>query len=178
MKKGIQSAELGFCVFLFFGIQSVCLASDKHHGENHQSQHGPESHYQGHHTAYHGGVLNVIDRCEIGHIEVRIDGETLEAWFVGGGHDTHRSVPIRAEEIHLKVTAPNYGEKTLILVADPMKLAGEKVGHCSRFSASAAWLRDVNKFEARGELIFKGIQRNLLIKYPEGYDPEHAHEEH
>jgi hypothetical protein len=132
--------------------------------------------HNGHHNAHHGGVLNVIGKCEIGHLEVRIEDDFLEAWFVGGGTDTHRAVPIKAEEVVLAVTLPDGGERTLILKAEPMKLAGEKHGHCSRFLAHADWLKKVEKFEAHGEIVFKGIRRLLLIRYPEGYDPGHGKE--
>ena len=135
-----------------------------------------QDHHTGHHEAHHGGVLNVISKCEIGHIEVRIEEDVLEAWFVGGGRDTHRSVPIQAEAVALAVTFPDGGEKTLLLKADPMKLAGEKSGYCSRFSARAEWLNEVTEFEAQGEIVFKGIRRPLLIKYPEGYAPGHSME--
>lgn len=36
------------------------------------------------HRAHHEGVLNVIGK-ELGHVEILLQGETLEAWFVGGG---------------------------------------------------------------------------------------------
>ena len=124
------------------------------------------------HRAHHGGVLNVIGE-EAGHIEIRLQEDNLQAWFVGGGHDTHLSVPIKAAEIPLTVSVPGKAEMESVLKADPMKLAGEKIGHCSHFVAKADWLRDVKKFEARGEVEFKGIRHKLLIKYPEGYDPMH-----
>lgn len=125
------------------------------------------------HRAHHGGVLNVIGE-EAGHIEIRLQADTLEAWFVGGGHDTHRSVPIKAAEIPLTVSVlPGKGEMELVLKAAPMKLAAEKIGHCSHFVAKADWLRDVMGFEARGEVEFKGIRQKLRIKYPEGYEPGH-----
>lgn len=163
MKKKMLMVLLSVSVVAFFGNPLLCSAAEKHHGE--------EGH---HHEAHHGGVLNVIGE-EAGHIEIRLDGDTLEAWFVGGGHDTDRSVPVKAAEISLKVTVPGKGEMTLVLKASPMTLAGEKVGHCSRFVAKADWLRDVEEFEARGELLFKGIRQELIIKYPEGYDPMHGH---
>jgi hypothetical protein len=125
------------------------------------------------HLAHHGGVLNAIGQ-EAGHIETRLQEDTLEAWFVGGGHDTDRSVPIKTAEIPLTVSVPGKPEMELVLKADPMTLAGEKVGHCSHFVAKADWLRDVKRFEARGEVEFKGIRHKLLIKYPEGYDPMHG----
>jgi len=169
-------------LFLFASFSTTVIFSgpliysaivDKHRsGEGHR--HGEEGHHHGHHKAHHGGVLNVIGRCETGHIEIRLEGDTLKAWLVGGGHDTGRSVPIKAQEIPLTVTVPGQGKRILVLKANPMKLGGEKVGHCSRFIAKADWLRDVKKFEARGELVFKGIRHQLLIKYPEGYDPMHG----
>ena len=159
MKNRLPVLLVAFYTVLFLDKPfTYSNAAEKHHGG---------------HEAHHGGMLNVIGE-EAGHIEVRIEGDTLVAWFVGGGHDTNRSVPIKAEEIALQVSVPGTGEMTLILDASPMKLAGEKVGHCSRFVAKAGWLRDVKAFQARGEVVFKGIRQELLIKYPEGYDPMHG----
>ena len=129
------------------------------------------------HKAHHGGVLNVIGK-ESGHVEILLQGDTLEAWFVGGGEDTDRSVPIAAAEISLTVTVPGTKQKKLTLKADPMKLAGERVGRCSHFVAQAEWLKDVKEFEARGKVILKGIQQRLVIQYPEGYDPGHKKHQH
>jgi hypothetical protein len=154
-------------IFLF----QVLLLNDWTAAQDDQHK---KHHHSGHHEAHHGGALNVISKCEIGHLEVRIEGDLLEAWFVGGGSDTHRSVPIQAEALNLAVTLPDGRKRTLVLKANPMKLAGEKTGHCSRFSARADWLQAVNEFEARGEIVFKGVQQQLLIKYPEGYDPDHS----
>lgn len=102
-------------------------------------------------------------------------GIDWEAWLVGGGHDTDRAVPVKAKEIPLSVNVPDQGKRNLVLKAAPMRLAGEKVGHCSHFLGEADWLNHVGAFEARGELQFKGVLHKLLIKYPEGYDPAHGH---
>ncbi|UCD72068.1 MAG: hypothetical protein JSW70_03480 [Syntrophobacterales bacterium] len=160
MKRSLLILLVGFIVVVFLGKPLIYSAAvEEHHG---------------HHEAHHGGVLNVIGQ-EAGHIEIRIEGNVLEAWFVGGGHDTDRSIPIKAEEIVLKATVPGKGEMALVLKAAPMKLAGERPGHCSHFIAKADWLRDVREFEARGEVVFKGIRHELIIKYPEGHDPLHGH---
>jgi hypothetical protein len=173
VKKRLSIFFIGFITFLFWGnIPVGSLAKEGHHGE---AKHGEEDHHHAHHEAHHAGVLNVIGK-ERGHIEIRLEEDTLEAWFVGGGQDTHRSVPVKASEIPLKVILPEQGEKTLVLKTDPMKLAGEKVGRCSHFIAKADWLREVKHFEARGEVEFQGFAHVLLIKYPEGYDPLHGHE--
>jgi hypothetical protein len=55
-----------------------------------------------------------------------------------------------------------------------MKLAGERIGHCSHFTAQAEWLREVKEFEAQGETVFKGVRQKLFFKYPQGYDPIHS----
>jgi hypothetical protein len=126
------------------------------------------------HKAHHGGILNVIGK-ELAHIEVRIQGDTLEAWFVGGGQDTGRSVQIEASRIPLTVTIPGRGQKNLILEADPLKLAGEKMGYCSHFLARAGWLKELKEFEAKGSVVIKGVKESLIIQYPTGYDPLHRH---
>ncbi|MEM4298292.1 MAG: hypothetical protein QW815_07990 [Nitrososphaerota archaeon] len=143
---------------IFFGTLSLeSVGAEERHG----------------HKAHHGGVLNVIGK-EAGHLEILVQGETLEAWFVGGGQDTGRAVPIKVTEIPLTASLPGQGERTLVLKAAPLKLAGEKVGHCSHVTAQAEWMRDVKAFEARGEVVFKGVRQKLVIKYPEGYDPLHG----
>ena len=95
---------------------------------------------------------------------------------MGGGKDTNRSVPIQADAVALAVTFPDDSAKTLLLKAKPMKLAGEKIGSCSRFTARADWLIEVNEFEAHGEIMFKGMRHPLIIKYPDGYAPGHSTE--
>jgi hypothetical protein len=111
VKKRLSIFFIGFITFLFWGNTPVgSLASEKHHGE--------EDNYHAHHEAHHAGVLNAIGK-ERGHIEIRLEEDTLEAWFVGGGHDTHRSFPIKASEMPLKVSLPEQREKTSVLKADP-----------------------------------------------------------
>jgi hypothetical protein len=126
------------------------------------------------HKAHHGGILNVIGK-ELAHVEIRIQEDTLEAWFVGGGQDTGRSVQIKAAEIPLTINIPTRGQKNLVLKADPLKLAGEKMGYCSHFVARADWLKEVKEFDAKGSVVIKGIKEMLIIQYPAGYDPLHRH---
>lgn len=61
----------------------------------------------------------------------------------------------------------------MVLKADPLKLAGEKIGRCFHFVARAEWLSEVKEFVAQGEIVFKGVRHKLLIKYPHGHDPLH-----
>ena len=156
--------------------KGICSQNMEHHDEkgHHDHEHGHD-HGHGHHDAHHGGVLNVIGE-EVGHIEVRITDDLLEAWFVGGGNDTDRAVPVEATEIPLKVRVHGGEDRDLTLMAAPMKLAGESEGNCSRFKATAEWLKDVHEFEAHGEIVFKGVAHELLIRYPHGYDPMHGKE--
>jgi len=126
------------------------------------------------HKAHHGGILNVIGK-ELAHVEVRIQEDTLEAWFVGGGQDTGRSVQIKAAKIPLTINIPSRGEKNLVLEADPLKLAGEKMGYCSHFVARADWLKEEKEFEAKGSVVIKGVKEKLIIQYPAEYDPLHRH---
>ncbi len=167
MKEWLFTLFVSFIAIVCFGHPMINSAAD-------DRDHSEEGHHPGHHKAYHGGVLNVIGKCETGHIEVRLEGDTLEAWLVGGGHDTDRSVPIKAHEIRLTVTIPGQEKRVLVLKADPIKLAGERIGQCSRFSARADWLKGVKKFVGQGRLVFKGVCHELLIKYHQGFDPGHG----
>ena len=120
------------------------------------------------HDAHHGGVLNVIGD-EVGHAEIRLTGDTAELWFVGGGNDTNRAVPVKADKLTLTV------EKELVLDAAPLVLAGESAGDCSHFTAQARWLSAMEEFDAYGRVLFKGQEYELHIHYPHGYDPHHGH---
>jgi hypothetical protein len=179
MKRTLLVLFVSLGVTLFFGNSlGVWASEERHRGEVRQQKHHGESHHRhGHHEAHHGGVLNVIGE-ERGHIEIRLVEDTMEAWFVGGGNDTNRSVPIKAAEVALTVTVPGRGEEQLVLKADPMRLAGEKAGRCSHFVAKADWLNGIKEFEATGKVEFKGVVYELVIKYPEGYDPMHGHGAH
>lgn len=127
----------------------------------------------GHHHAAHGGCLNAIGACEIGHAEVRLEGSELQLWFVGGGADTLRAVRVPDRVVELTLRLPAGGEpRHLTLDAKPLELAGETVGDCSHFMGAAVWLRDVHAFEAVGEVTFKGQKSVVKICYPAGYDPD------
>ncbi len=196
MPKKLFILLLSMSVVALVGGRSSLRASEtkEHHQEegHHHSDEGPKHdtlgphhHEEGQHhghVAHHNGILCVLEKCDVGHIETLLEGDTLEAWFVGGGRDTDRSVRVEAEEVPLKVRLAGEGERTLVLKAAPMRLAGEKVGDASHFIAKADWLKGVKEFEAEGEVVFKGIRRKLVIRYPQGYDPDHGngheHEKH
>lgn len=127
---------------------------------------------RGHETA-HGGALNAIVKCEIGHAEVKREGDLLHVWFVGGAPDTTRAVPIPDKAVKLQMTLENTGlSRTLVLKPEPLDLAGETVGNCSRFAARAPWLQEASRFLATGTVTFKGQKEPLRIEYPDGYDPD------
>jgi len=133
------------------------------HGEKHHS-----------HKAYHNGCLNAIGSCEVGHLEARLTGDKLEVWFVGGGSDTGKSVRVKAKSIDLEISLPSGEKRVLRLLPSPLELAGETIGDCSHFEAKAEWLNGLESFDARGKVTFKGRQREIIIHYPEGYDPGHG----
>jgi hypothetical protein len=120
------------------------------------------------HEAHHKGCLNAIELCSVGHAEVKVEDGVLRCWFVGGENETDKSVRVPDEEIRLTVGE----EKTLVLAAKPIDLAGEKVGDCSYFEGMADWLKDVNRFSATGKVNCKGKERTIRIEFPEGYDPD------
>ena len=124
------------------------------------------------HAAHHGGSLNAIELCSVGHAEVKLEGNVLRCWFVGGETETDKSVRVPDKEIRLTVKLASGEEKPLILAAKPLELAGETVGDCSYFEASADWLKGLTTFEATGTVTCKGKARPLRILYPEGYDPD------
>ena len=125
------------------------------------------------HKVAHGGCLNAIATCENGHAEVKVEGDMLKLWFVGGGTDTEKAVRIPDKEITLSVTLAGEKEsRNLILKAKPNELAEEKEGDCSSFEGKAEWLKNAKKFVATATINFKGKKQELKIEYPAGYDPD------
>jgi hypothetical protein len=124
------------------------------------------------HEAHHGGCLNVIEMCSVGHAEVTLENATLCLWFVGGENDTGRAVPVSDEKITLTIKTESGEKKELVLLANPIALAEERPGHCSRFEATADWLKGIQTFQASGTVNFKGKSREFEIHYPEGYDSD------
>jgi hypothetical protein len=117
------------------------------------------------HAAAHGGVLNEIDGCAIGHAEILLEGPRLRLWFVDGGHATHRA--IRVPETRLVLTAAD--GRTVTLTPDPLLLAGESEGDCSAFQGQAPWLVGLTQGRLTGQVTFKGRERTLVLTWPEGY---------
>ena len=126
---------------------------------------------EGEHKAAHGGSLNAIVTCENGHAEVKLDGNKMQMWFVGGGPNTDKSIRVPDKSISLQIDAKG-SKKTLILTPKPLELAGEKVGDCSYFEGNAPWLNGTKEFNASGQITFKGKNMPLKIEYPKGYDPD------
>ena len=155
-------AIAGWLVAIMAACSNIQAGEDKAQGEK-----------KGEHKAAHGGCLNALGTCENGHAEVKIVGDMLKLWFVGGGTDTEKAVRVPDKEIALSLTLE--GEKTarpLVLKAKPNELAEETEGDCSRFVAKADWLTDVKKFIGTGTASFRGKQQDIRIEYPAGYDPD------
>ena len=124
------------------------------------------------HEAHHGGCLNAIETCAVGHAEVKLDGDVMKVWFVGGENQTDKAVRVSDQQIVLAVTPAGGQEKTLTLDPRPNELAEEKVGDCSYFQGKADWLAGVKKFMATGKVHHTGKERPIKIEYPQGYDPD------
>jgi hypothetical protein len=134
--------------------------------------HDQEDH-TGEHKAVHGGSLNALGTCENGHAEVKVEGDIMKLWFVGGGSDTDKSVRVPDKEFMLTVTPKGgKGTKTLMLKAKPIEIAEETVGSCSHFEGQGDWLRGVYEFMATGSVSFKGRAQAIRVEYPAGYDPD------
>lgn len=184
-KNSIMIVKLiGFAIAFCAIITFPAFASDqkKHnhespHKEHHHDAHHENNHEEHHHEAHHGGCLNAVAKCEIAHVEVKVSGDVMKCWFVGGGHDTDKAVRIPDREIILSVKSGNNEEKKLVLKARPIELAEEKIGDCSFFEGKADWLSSLKEFEAYGKATVKGKIRDIEIHYPEGYDPDHEHEQ-
>lgn len=151
-----------FIALMLFGA-FISNADEKKH------EHGEK----GEHKAAHGGCLNAIGTCENGHVEVKLEGDLIKFWLVGGGTDTDKAVRIPDKELSLSVTLDGEKEpRNLMLKAKPNELAEEKEGDCSSFEGKAEWLKNAKKFIATATINFKGKKQELKIEYPAGYDPD------
>ncbi len=157
----------------------VMLGCGSRSGENdqaaavEQASAGGHEQHEGEHESAHGGCLNALGTCENGHTEVKVDGDVMKLWFVGGGSDTLKAVRVPDREITLDVALAGQTEsRPVVLAAAPEPLAEETVGDCSHFEGRADWLAGAGSFKATGVVAFKGQQQKVVIEYPEGYDPD------
>ena len=160
----------------------ACHNDHEHHNhgkemeEYHHHDHNSHGDHHNHtHKAYHDGVLNIIESCEVGHAEVKVNNGQLDLWFVGGSDHTDRSVRVKETEINLKITTEDSKIEKLLLEAAPLELAEESIGDCSHFVGKADWLKDIKNFRGESEIIFKGKKMKLIIDYPHGFDDEVVH---
>jgi len=93
-------------------------------------------------------------------------------WLLDGGNATERSVQSPDEKIPLSIIGPDQVRFEMFLVADPMKLAGEKAGSSSRFTGYSDHLKNLTSFQAFGWLRFKGQLRPLRLGFPQGFSAE------
>lgn len=125
------------------------------------------------HKAPHNGCLSVIEGCGLGHVELNVDGEKLELWFLDGGDHTDRSVALPEGAFPLTLISSDGRRLESVAVAAPLVLAGEKAGTCSHFTATVPGLSGLRTFEAYAWVRFKGAMRPVKITYPDGFDPDH-----
>lgn len=156
---------------------AVVHSEEKHEAHHHDDhEHKAHDHEDHQHEAHHDGCLNAVETCAVGHAEVKLEGNVLKVWFVGGESETDKAVRVSDQQIVLMVTPEGGEETTLTLNAKPNELAEETVGDCSYFEGNADWLAGVTEFEAIGKVHLKGKERPLKIVYPEGFDPDSGHE--
>jgi hypothetical protein len=129
------------------------------------------------HEARHDGSLNAVEACAVGHAEVKVEGDVLRLWFVGGEGQTDKAVRVTDKQVILVVKGDGGQDKTLTLEARPNELAEETVGDCSYFEGKADWLASVKTFQASGKVNLKGKERSVRIDYPDGYDPDEQAEQ-
>jgi hypothetical protein len=171
MSKGMRIAVvIGICCFAGGTVAGVtgCRSTDTGNPTTKPGQKAEEAK----HEAHHGGCLNAIETCAVGHAEVKLEGDVLKVWFVGGENETDKAVRVSDKQITLTVKPEGGQEKPLTLEAKPNALAEEKVGDCSYFEGKADWLAGVKKFTAGGKVNLKGQERPVKIEYPDGYDPD------
>ncbi len=135
---------------------------DKKHGHDHSHEH----------VAPHGGVLATIEGCGLGHVEMKLTDNKLELWFLDGGESISRSIPIPELRFPLSIVTSDGQRIEVMMLADPLRLAGEKTGRCSHFIAVSDSLKGLAAFRAFGWVHFKGAYRPLQINHGAVSDDE------
>jgi hypothetical protein len=176
MSKTNKNVAVLIGMFFFIGGIAACIhgckSSTKQDAKPPASTQPADKPAEAKHEAHHGGCLNAIETCAVGHAEVKIDGDMMKVWFVGGENATDKAVRVSDKQIVLAVTPDGGQEKSLTLDPKPNELAEEKVGDCSYFEGKADWLAGVKKLTATGKVNHTGKERPIKIEYPEGYDPD------
>ena len=165
-------------------LLSMITSSQAETAHSAPSQPAATSHHahQHDHTAPHGGSLSTIEGCALGHVESKLSEGKLEMWFLDGGESISRSIPLPEPRFPLTLVATDATRLELIMMADPLRLAGEKAGRCSHFMAASDSLKGLAMFKGYAWVRFKGAMRPLQITYPaesESHDAENAeHHDH
>ena len=172
--KRLSVASMIGVIFVGCAVMAIvgCKSAQKKDANQSATTQTADKPAEAKHEAHHGGCLNAIETCAVGHAEVKIDGDVMKVWFVGGENATDKAVRVSDKQIVLAVRPDGGAEKNLTLDAKPSDLTGEKVGDCSYFEGKADWLAGVKKFTATGKVNHTGKERPIKIEYPDGYDPD------
>ena len=110
------------CLALAVGLLSVVgILGCRQRTESPHAAQAAAPQQAGKHVAYHDGCLNAIVTCENGHAEVKVSGDTLQCWFVGGGNDTESRRRSAINRLRFRsAPAGGHTKRTLVLQAKPL----------------------------------------------------------
>lgn len=128
---------------------------------------GMASAVERHEKPIHGGELQMIGECRIGHTEIIVDEGTVEIWISSGGRGVLKPVTIPDKTIGMKAYIEGSKiPKTLILNAAPLD-PSESVGSCSHFIGHSEELKNPGtRFRAVGKIIYNGAKLDMVIDFP------------
>ncbi len=120
-----------------------------------------------HERTLHGGELQMIGECRIGHTEIIVDEGTVEIWILSGGRGILKPVTIPDKTINMKAYIEGSKlPRTFILHAAPLD-PSESVGNCSHFIGYSEEMKNPGtRFRAAGKIIFNGAKLDLVIDFP------------
>lgn len=113
----------------------------------------------------HGGCLYVIESSDIGHVEVKQENDILKCWFTEKDKNINRPAGIPDTEIVFSIKTTVDEPRALILKSKHINAAEKSIVPYSYFEGQAEWLREIDTFEASGEVNIKGKIRKLQINY-------------
>lgn len=156
MKKNTYCASL---ILLAAALVSVMIPA--------ASLPGMASAAERHEKPAHGGELQMIGECRIGHSEIIVDEGTVEIWISSGGRGILKPVTIPDKTIGMKAYIEGSKiPKTLILNAAPLD-PSESVGSCSHFIGHSEELKNPGtRFRAVGKILYNGAKLDMVIDFP------------
>ncbi len=164
MRAGIMKGNF---TFLLMAVASACLLMGCD-----RAPEPPKVAHKHEHKSPHGGTRVVLGNEEY-HLEFVLDAAAgkMDAYVLDG--ELENFVRVAADSFEITAQTPG-GEQVLSFKALANSATGEKIGDTSEFEAQAAWLKNVNTFDAvLKQISIHGTRYDSVkFNFPNGNDTD------